>query len=102
MLEKIPGCHLVTKLLSILLMEVDFNCTNKIIYGNRMLESARQHGYMPDKFFSEKNCTAEEGLLTKILIYDMVRQSRLSAGVSSVDADNCYDWVAHAITSLVF
>ena len=40
MLEKIPGCHLVTKLWSILLMEADFNCTNKIIYGNRMLESA--------------------------------------------------------------
>ena len=48
---------------------------------------------MPDKFFSEKNYTAEEGSLTKILFYDVVRQSCFSAGVSSVDADNCYDQV---------
>jgi hypothetical protein len=33
MLEKIAGCALITKLRSILLMEADFNCTNKIIYG---------------------------------------------------------------------
>ena len=93
MLETIPGCHLVTKLRSILLMEADFNCTKNIIYGNWMLESARQHGYMPDEFYSEKNCTAEEGLLTKILFYDVVWQSCFSAGVSSVDLDNCNDQV---------
>jgi hypothetical protein len=37
MLEKIFGCSLVTKLCSILLMEADFNATNKVIYGIRML-----------------------------------------------------------------
>ncbi len=33
MLEKMFGCTLITKLQSILLMEADFNATNKIIYG---------------------------------------------------------------------
>jgi hypothetical protein len=33
MLEKIFGCSLITKLQSILLMEADFNATNKTIYG---------------------------------------------------------------------
>jgi hypothetical protein len=33
MLEKMFGCALITKLWSILLMEADFNATNKIIYG---------------------------------------------------------------------
>jgi len=38
MLEKILGCLLITKLLSILLMEADFNTTDKVIYGVRMLQ----------------------------------------------------------------
>ncbi len=102
MLQKIPGCHLISKLRSILLMEADFNCTNKIIFGMRMLNNVREYGLMPDEIFSERNQTAEEGSLMKVLFYDVVRQSRLSAGISSVDADNCYDRVSHAIASLVF
>jgi hypothetical protein len=37
MLEKIPSCQLISKLQSILLMEVDFNCINKILFGYRLL-----------------------------------------------------------------
>ena len=37
-----------------------------------------------------------------MLFLDTVRQTRLSAGLASVDAANCYDSVAHAIASLVF
>ncbi len=43
MLEKIFGCALITKLCSILLMEADFISTNKIIYGQRMLQTVRQY-----------------------------------------------------------
>ena len=94
MLQKVPGCHLISKLRSILLMEADFNCANKIIYGTRMLNNVRKYGFMPDEVFSERNRMAEEGSLSKVLFYDIVRQSRLSAGISSVDADNCYDRVS--------
>ncbi len=37
MLEKIPICQLISKLWLILLMEVDFNCINKILLGYRLL-----------------------------------------------------------------
>ncbi len=40
MLEKTLGVTLVSKLCAILLMEADFNATNKIIYGVRMMGSA--------------------------------------------------------------
>jgi hypothetical protein len=40
MLEKIFGCSLITKLQSILLMKADFNVTNKIVSGIRMLANA--------------------------------------------------------------
>jgi hypothetical protein len=75
MLEKIPGCHLISKLCSILLMEKDFDCANKIIYGTCMLNNARKQGFMPDKIFTKQNQTLEEGLLTKVLFYNLVHQS---------------------------
>jgi hypothetical protein len=102
MLEKIPSFELISKLRSILLMEADFNCINKILFGYRLLRNVRRYGFMPDKIFSKQNWTAEEGTLSKVLFYDIVRQTTLSAGISSVDADNCYDRVSHAIAMLVF
>ena len=57
---------------------------------------------MSEEVFSEHNKTADDGTLTKVLTYDIIRQTRRSAGIASVDADNCYDQIAHAIASLVF
>ena len=42
MLEKIAGVAVVTKLRAILLMEADFNCHNRIIFGDRMMKLARE------------------------------------------------------------
>ena len=102
MLEKMFGCTLISKLRAILLMEADFNFSNKLVYGVRMMNNVRQYGYMPEEIYSEKGRTADDGSLAKVLFYDIVRQSRLSAGLSSIDAANCYDSIAHAIASLVF
>ena len=102
MLEKELGCTLLGKLRAILLMEADFNFSNKVIYGVRMLDNARKHGYSPEEVYSEKNKMADDGTLAKVLFFDIVRQTRLTAGQSSVDAANCYDSVAHTIASLVF
>jgi hypothetical protein len=54
MLEKTLGVTLVTKLRAILLMEEDFNTTNKIIYGSRMINTARRHHLIPEEIFSKK------------------------------------------------
>ncbi len=61
MLEKIFGCSLITKLRSILLMEGDFNATNKRIYGIRMMHNVRRYRLLPDKIYSERNCLANNG-----------------------------------------
>ena len=81
-------------------MEADFNA--KIIFGERIMAVLRQYGLMENKVFSEKGRTAEDGELSKVLFYNIVRQFWLSAGISSVDASNCYDSIAHAIASLIF
>jgi hypothetical protein len=102
MLEKMFGYVLITKLRSILLMKAYFNTTNKIFYGQRMLHQARKYKLIPKEIHSECNQIADDGMLAKVLIYYIVCQSRLLAGISAVDADNCYDRIAHPIASLVF
>jgi hypothetical protein len=102
MLEKMSGCALITKLRSILLMEADFNSTNKILYGNRMLHAVRQHKLMPEEIYSMRNHLADDGTLDKVLFYNIVCQARLPAGISAIDVDNCYEWIAHPLASLVF
>jgi hypothetical protein len=102
MLKKIFGCSLITKLQSVLLMEADFNATNKTIYGIRMLAHVRKYKLMPEKVYSERNRLADDGTLSKVLFYDIVRQLQRPAGLASVDAENCYDQIAHPMASMVF
>jgi hypothetical protein len=72
MLEKIFGCALVMKLCLILLMEADFNATNKIIYGQQMMNTVQKYKFMPEEIFSKKNRLADDGTLAKVLFYDIV------------------------------
>jgi hypothetical protein len=102
MLEKTLGVTLVSKLRAILLMEADFNALNNIMYGVRMMQNARAHRLMPEEIYSKKNQMADDGTLTKTLFYDVTHQARIPAAIASVDASNCYDWIAHAMASLVF
>ena len=102
MLEKTLGVTFVTKLQEILLMEADFNATNKIIYGNRMMAKAREQDLIPEEIFSKKNRMADNSTLSKTLFCNLARQARAPAAIASVDAWNCYHRIAHAMASLVF
>jgi hypothetical protein len=55
MLEKTLKVMLVSKLQAILLMEADFNASNKIMYGVRMMKNVHNHHLMPEKIYSKKN-----------------------------------------------
>jgi hypothetical protein len=102
MLEKIAGVALVNKLRAILLMEADFNFHNKLIFGRRMLKQARLLDLIPGEQFNEKENTADDGVLEKVLLFDISRQTRRATAVASVDAANCYDRISHALMSLTF
>ncbi len=67
-------------------MEADLNCSTKTVFGIRMLDEARRQNLMPEEVFSERNKMADDGTLTKVLTYDIIRQTRRSAGLASVDA----------------
>ena len=83
-------------------MEADFNASNKLLYGDRMLDNARQCKLVPDDIFSKNNISYDDGGLAKALFYDLVRHMRVPGGIASVDARNCYESAAHAIASLIF
>ncbi len=67
-----------------------------------MMDNARRYKLIPEEIFSEQNHTADDGGLTKTLFYDIARQTRTPAAIASVDASNCYNWIAHAMASLIF
>ena len=52
------------------------NKANKIIYGERMMNNIRKYHLMPEEIFSERNRTADDGALAKILFFDVGRQLR--------------------------
>jgi hypothetical protein len=83
-------------------MEADFNGTNKQIYRIQMMANVCKHNLMPEEIYSERNRMADNGTLTKVITFDIIWQTRCTAGIASVDADNCYNRIAHAIASLVF
>ena len=61
--EKIAVVALVAKLRAILLIEADFNFYNKIIFGQRMMNLARQHGMVLKEIYSKKGKTVEDAIL---------------------------------------
>jgi hypothetical protein len=102
MLEKTLDITLVSKLRAILLMGADFNASNKIVYGVRMMKNVCNHHLMSEQFFSKKNRMADNETLTKTLFYNVTRQARVPAAIASVNAYNCYNRIAHAMASLVY
>jgi hypothetical protein len=102
MLEKMFGVRLVSKLRAILLMEADFNAMNKEVYGVRMLDKAQKHKLIPEEIFSKKNRTANDRGFTKLLFYNILHQTHSAVAIALVDASNCYDRIAHAMSSLIF
>ena len=82
-------------------MEADFNATNKTIYGVRMLANVQKYKLMPEEVYSKRNHLADNGTLSKILFFDIACQLHRSAGLASVDADNCYDRIAHPMASMI-
>ena len=100
MLEKIAGVAVVTKLHTIPLMEADFNCHNRLIFGDRIMKLAQENGLVPEKFYSEKGKTPEVATLQQVLVYNIALQLRRPLLVTSVNAAQYCENISHAVASL--
>jgi hypothetical protein len=67
-----------------------------------MLNNVWKYRLMPEEVFSERNRLTDDGTLSKVLFFDIACQLRCPAGLASVDADNCYDRIAHPMASMIF
>ncbi len=92
---------LVNKLRAILLMEADFNCMNKWVFGYQAINKMYALGYIPGDQYSQKESTAEDASMDNRLTMDISRQLRHLLATMSADTDKCYDQINHIIMSLL-
>jgi hypothetical protein len=101
MLEKTQGVIQVDKLRAILLMEADFNFYNGLMFAKRMMDRAESNHWIPREIYGgRKNHEAIEVAMNRRLLADIARQRRVPLAIASVDAQTCYDRLAHSIASI--
>ena len=53
-----------------------------------MMNNVHRFGWMPEEIYSKKGKTVDDGSLSKVLLYNIVWQARVYAGLSSIDTVN--------------
>jgi hypothetical protein len=99
-LKKTFGNIFIDKMRAICLLEADYNWLNKFIFAKKMMDKAYSDGVVPAEQFAQRGTQAAEGVLTSTLFCDIIRALHHTGGIESVDLGNCYDAVAHPITSI--
>ena len=100
LLEKLLGNTNLSKLRAICLLEADYNWLLKVIFAKRMITRMHNHGIMPLEQGATKGKTTTNMTLLKQLFFDQTNILHECCSISSTDAENCYDAVNHAFTSL--
>jgi hypothetical protein len=101
MLEKQKGVIQVDKLRAILLMEADFNFYNGLMLAKRMMSRAEHNRWIPCEIYGgRKNHEAIEVAMNRRLLSDIACQQCTPIAIASVDAQTCYDRMAHSIASI--
>lgn len=65
-----------------------------------MVEKAEALNEIPDECYCRKGHQAVDVAINRCLVMDTVRQKRIPASISAVDAQTCYDRIAHSIASI--
>ena len=102
MLVKLIGNVYISKLIAILLLEVDFNVLNKIVFDRRALPSIEASNTIPFEVIGgRKGQSSIYIALNKKLVYDIGNHYKKPTVMVSIDAFNCYNRIAHSISSMV-
>jgi Reverse transcriptase (RNA-dependent DNA polymerase) len=90
MIPKKVNSTRVDKLRTIVLMEPDFNFTNKVIGKRVMANAERANSVAPEQFGSRKKKSAIVHAVNKQLTTDILRQDRKDFCLAILDAKDCY------------
>ena len=86
---------------AILLLEVDFNSLNKIIYNYRVLPKLKANRVIPYEVISgRKGHSSLHVALNKKLVCDIENQIKRPMVVILADMTNCYNYIAYPVASL--
>ncbi len=100
MIPKKVGSLRAGQLRTIVLMEPDFNFTNKIM-GRRLMANAEKfESVAPEQFGSRKRKSAITHAVNKQLTTDILRQEHRAFVLILLDAKSCYDRISPPIASL--
>lgn len=101
LLEKVMGNMLMEKLRAICLLEADFNWWLRITFSRKMMSNIRQEGHIPlEQFATAGKCPIDGSMCKQLGFFDRANTLHFPAVMNSVDAEQCYDAVNHAATSL--
>ncbi len=85
---------------AICLLEVGYNWLNKYVFTEQMTDRAIQEEIILVEQFAKRGSTASEGVVTLGLFCNIVQALHCTAAIESINFANCYDGVAHPITSI--
>jgi hypothetical protein len=90
----------VEKLRIIMLITPEFNHNNKQLGRQTMSEAERSATMPPEQGGSQKGWDSNDMSLSKVLAFDLMRQTLTPGALCSNDAKSCYDRILLHITSL--
>ena len=100
-LEKSAGNVNMVQLRAILLLEADFNALNKIVFNRRAILSIEASKTIPYKVIrGRRGQSLAHVALNKKIVCDIENQLKKLTVVMSIDTTNCYDRIAHSISSM--
>ena len=103
MFEKSPEQISVSKLRAILLLEVDFNAVNKIVFNTRLLPTIERSGSIPTELVEGHYSQSSLHLaLEKKLAANISNQMKRPSIIISTDVTNYYNHIAYPISSITY
>ena len=82
-------------------MEADFNFFNGLVFAKHLMHWAEHNDWILCEIYgSQKNHEAIEVALNHRLIMDISQQCQVPLAITYVDAQTCYDCMAHSIASI--
>ena len=82
-------------------MKANFNFPNKLFFGQCMLQWTESQNQIPQEIGGSQNGhQAIDCAINQVLTLDAFWQKQISGAVTSMDADTCYDRMAHSMISL--
>ena len=81
-------------------LEADFNQNASLHFSRRMMGLGIRRNIIPSSQYAKKGNRAIEAAIVKILIFDYLRFNRKSGAFIAMDLMNCFDRMAHPVSSL--